>query len=143
MTRDGAWPQIAAQLGLPPNLEDGTPITTLLQPIVSLFSPFERFLSGLVQSQMLRNSQQAQGGNPQVGGVIGSDGSTTSRGATPMTNGTPGPTAPTPSAGGASTPLPLSSEDSDSRKRKAEGDEDEESKRLKRNKTEEVRKFVC
>jgi hypothetical protein len=143
VTRDGAWPQIAAQLGLPPNLEDGTSITPQLQPIVALFQPLERVLSSLVQSQMMRNPQQAPGHSPQAGGLVGSEGGVSSRGATPMTNGTPAASALTPSAGGASTPVPLSSEDSDSRKRKAEGDEDEESKRLKRNKLEEVCESPC
>lgn len=139
VTRDGAWPQIAQQLGLPPTLPDGTPTSNQLQSLCGIFADLEIFLIRLMQSQATQaRRQQQNAANPQAP-QIAVDGE-----ASQPTGGTPAASALTPtpiasgSGGGADTPAPGSvSDDSDSRKRKAEDDE-EEAKRAKFRKIEEV-----
>ncbi|KAG8757856.1 hypothetical protein FRC14_001325 [Serendipita sp. 396] len=130
VTRENLWGQIAAQLGLPPILNDG--ITTSASQIQILFSyvtDLEIFLMRIMQSAQLR-AQQARMSQPQQPPqpVPGAD-PNAHQPATPIssitTMGTPAASA-TP---GPATPAQGSSDGSGSGKRKAEGDDDDEAKR--------------
>ncbi|KAG8823748.1 hypothetical protein FRC17_009239 [Serendipita sp. 399] len=140
VTRENQWGQVAAQLGLPPVLNDGmTPFANQLQHLFTYINDLEIFLLRIMQSaqlraQQVRMNQAQQPPQPTPGAEAN-----VHQPATPISSGTAMGTPAASATPGATTPAQGSSDDSDSRnlKRKAEGDEDDEAKRKQRKLDEE------
>jgi hypothetical protein len=136
VTRDGLWPQITSQMGLPPTLPDGvTPTSNQVQELAAVFLDLEAFLRQLMQRRPPMPPNAIQNVAPSTDG-------SNSQSVVPILAavGTPSdPPQPSSAGGGPGTPA-QASDDSDSRKRKADI-EDEETNRPKIRKVEEVCTF--